>query len=119
MEQPHRNGAADGGKRGADGRCQQKAQDTIEIVELERWTEPPDDEPRCKYGLAGIAQAAEYRGPEIPVAQEIGNNGCDDDANRHRPPRARPQCYENAGGQNTATPSGVLSRARLSRAARK
>ena len=81
-----------------------KPKTRLEIVELERWTEPPDDEPRCEYGLAGIAKAAEYRGPNIPVAQEIGSNGCDDDADRHRPPRARPQGYQDAGGDARSGP---------------
>ena len=100
----HRHGSAGGGGRGSDGRRQQKAQHSAQGIEPERLTEPPADEPRRKQGLAGIAKAAEQRRPEVPVAQEIGSNGRDDDADRHRRPRARPQCQENADGDARGWP---------------
>ena len=71
---------------------------SVEAVEPERGTEPPGDKPRREHGLARVAKPLEYRGPEAPVTQEIGGNGCDRDADRHRHPRARSQRNQDAGG---------------------
>ena len=104
VEKVHRDGPTDGRCCGCQDGRGQEAQHAMQIVELEGLTEPTLDQPSRQQSLRRVAKTGGYRAPEVPVAHQIGGNGCEHDANRHRRAHAPAQCDEDAGGDARSRP---------------
>ena len=97
-------GPADAGNGGPDDRCRKQSQNVAQSIEAEMRTEVALDEARCDQGFRRVAQREDESAQEVPVAQQIGNDGCDHRAGRHRPSRAGPKSDQDAGGNTRRRP---------------
>jgi hypothetical protein len=55
------------------------------------------DKPRKKDGFTGIAQDEDQSSPEVPVTQQIGQNGCNHHPDCDWPPRLGPKGDKHSG----------------------
>jgi len=73
-------------------------------IEAERSAEIALDQPCGEQGFAHIAEGEGGGTPEVPVARNIGNDGCDDYATGDRHPCVAPQRDQHAGGHARSRP---------------
>src|SRR5262249_41073552 len=84
MEQVHCRGTSESGSCGSEAGGDHKSQHAAQVIKGKWATEPMLDQPGHQDSFACVTKALEQRGPNVPVAHEIGSNSADYHADHNR-----------------------------------